>query len=308
MVYNALYHVEGINPKIFADLYNRGFTINEIAKKFNLSTSSLSRRLDKWLREGCLMYYYNVELHKIDIPISICILAFNQRMDVLRKIRMIKPIAVFYTPIPRSTYIVYFEGECHDISKVFLTELQKNSYKIVLCGRIENSPFIFEKYREYDLQLIFDTGDEYARDDIDRFIMETYFSLFNPPSTGRIYKSLIMEIMRRYVGVNIYRNHYYRHLYNKIIRRRIIYREIDKLEYAILTLYTKNYMGARNILLELYRLNIIGGVDQISVISSDPFIAVSHLWINKDNLWYEKLVHKYFENSKYEIYIVKKIV
>ncbi len=299
---------ESVNPRTFADLYNRGLSIKEIAKNFKISVSALHRRIDKWFREGYLMYYYNVLLHKMNNPISICILSFNQRIYVLRKIRMLKPITIYYSPLPRPTYLFYFDGDCLEVERVFSLEHSRGMCKNILCGRIESSLLIFENYTKYNIELLIDSDEEKLRDDIDEFIVETYFKLFNPPLEGRIYKDIISEIMRRYLGISIYRNHYYRHVYNRAVKKRIIYRQIDRLKYALLTIYAPDLTSVKEMLMELYKMEIIGGVDQVNVISFDPFIAITHSWVDKDKLWVESLTHDHFNNSKYEIYLVKRIL
>jgi len=302
----STYIEDKITPQLLADLYNRGLTTSKISEVLGIRHQVLSRLASRWFNEGILAEYFNTALHKLRNEISVAAIALNQRLNVLESIKLVKPIAVYFSPLPKPVYIAYFEETCTDLEEAFLERISHVALNIVHCGKVESSPRVFEEYVNYNLRLeILD--DDKVIDDIDELIVKIYFQIFNPPPIGYHYRDIVLKSIEQHMKLSTYRNHFYRHVNKKAVWWRVLHRPLAK-RYGILLVHSPSIVEAQSVILKLKEADVIVGVDQVNVISMDPFIGVVHAWVDEERLWSELHNHREIKYAKYELYLVKRLL
>ncbi len=302
-----------ITPELYADLRNYGYSNREIAMEIGIPQSTLSKKISTWFRNGLLLDYYNVYLDKLMYPIEVCILVFNQRISIESVIYKKHPLTVYFSPIPKPTYFIYrrIYFEDHYMNYSFYKNNYKDVYRVILCSVVEKTLIPREEYVNSKIELNYNDdsciNSSYIIDEYDQYLAETLFKYYNPPISvkGSVVISKELTSMMR---DSLYRNHYYRHLRNKLVKKRIIVRDLTKLEYSILLVYTNSLSKLIDIIYTLHNREIIGGVDQVNFISTEPVIALIHSWINRDKYWRHEVNHEYFSETRYDIYLIKQII
>lgn len=303
-------------PQLYADLRNSGYTDREIARKIGISSSYLSKIVGLWTEQGVLLKYYNVLLDKLPDSIQICMYTLDQRISISSFLYSMHPLTIYFSPFPRPTYIVYRRSGRSSSKSLEAIDCplscepsSKSLWRLVLSGVVEMAIAPLETYADPKIELLASSGQlSLDLDEYDQYIAEQFFKYFNPPAplnySARALANSISNLLKGYT----YKNHYYRHLFNKVIKKRFIVRDISSLDYAVLVLYSSDLNSSLKILSSLYSKELLAGIDQVNFISLDPAIAVAHCWIDRDSVWTSDLVHSHFENSRYEIYQVRQIL
>jgi len=290
----------------YADLYNSGLRASDIAKMLGLSLSGLSRRLKKWFNGGVLYKYYNV---LVDVAVNLktraYVVSLNQRLPIYECIDMPRPMLMYYSPIPRPTYIAYYMARREEYPKI--NDVNTSICRIVVSGDIERVLQPIEHYSERKVEFTL-SHRSVELDDVDEYIIRFFFSVFNPPVQGSISVNDIANLLARFIPPGVFRNHYYRHVYNRVVKKRILYREPGTSRYCVAIVYGRGIDAVIELLAELYSKRILLGIDQVNFVSSEPAIALVHVWVNLDIIWNHAYSHAKFEHAKYEIYPVKPVI
>ncbi|MET1160640.1 MAG: hypothetical protein ABWW65_06740, partial [Thermoprotei archaeon] len=144
-------------------------------------------------------------------------------------------------------------------------------------------------------------------DDFDATLARLLYIYSNPPSN---HYGSIKQLLHRFSDIipySVARNHYYRHLYGKIIIPRLIYRNVYESTYSVIIIRSHSTTSAINTLEQLYRNGILTGVDQINILSNDPFLVIAHVWISKKYLKQYNFNHEPVKYLDYGIYTVEPI-
>ena len=290
---------------LYADLRNSGLRNIDIAKKLSVSNPTLSRMVSRWFSEGVLYSYYNISLEHLTKPAHVYVFTVDQRID-LKDLRIIRHSTVsYYSPLPRPTYICYCIA-CNEPvydDRLFMNDM----FSEMISGIVKKTLFPVEHYTRRSIDFI-GSSKPVKVDDYDEYIVRVLFKLSNPPLTGQDELRLIHHVITRYMSFTTFKNHYYRHVFNKLVRRRIVFRGFENSVYAIMLIYSNSLNNAEKLLRELYIRGILNGVDQVNVVEVDPTIALAHVWVNEDYLWNENISHEYIGYTKYDIYFVKPII
>ncbi len=286
----------------YADLYNKGYKYSEIAAKLGLSKSSLSRRVSLLYERGILYTYYNIYLDKLLSPSWFYILKLYRRVVFNKCIDLPRPTIAYYTPYPRPTYMLYYIAYG---SKPFgRNDINNDVCEIIVESSVEK---VLQPTEHYSVREIFfiEDNNHYEVDDIDEYIARIIYRFSNPPlSIKDIYRFLV-EVITKYISYNVFKNHFYRHLYKRIVKKRIIYRETD--QYSVILVYSSSKNDFIKTVKQLYVNGIVNGVDQVNVLSLEPFIAVMHCWVDRNALWNDKIIHEDIKYTRYYIYLVKQV-
>lgn len=291
----------------YLELLDYGLKDKDIAYKMGFSPSSLSRRLNRLYDRGLLRIYFNVFLDRLRSKTWVYMVSFNQRISVdkcMENIRVYRPTTVYYSPIPRPTYILYYVAVGREPLRE--DDLDREYCDIELSGPIENVAQPIEKPGRRDVYFKYShdifTTNNIVVDDIDEYISKIFYKVFNPPMIGRRILSVLTEKITHYIPPNVFRYHYYSHLYGKVIRKRIIFREPSI--YSLVILHTTSLEKLEKILSILYEKNILNGIDQVNILSEEPITALVHCWIREDNIWSHNIIHKNISDTRYDVYPV----
>jgi len=305
-VISAVLETPIITPQVFADLRNQGLSVAKIASKLGVNYRYLNRLANKWFRDGILLEYYNTALHKLEKGVSVAVIAFNQRIPVYNLVKSVEPLSAYYTPIPKPVLILYFETDCN----TFVEKLARSSISrfstIVLCEKLANSMRVREVYSELAVKLELDKNVNKVNDGFDELIVKTYFQACNPPLQASCNAKAISKYLKQYMKVSTFKNHFYRHVREVAVWKRVLYRPINR-EYGILLLQAPCTETGESLISKLAELGLIVGVDAVNMLSADPFIAILHVWFDPDKVWDPGLTHNKAEYAKYELYVVEKI-
>jgi len=298
-----------IDPLKLIDLLNNYEKIADVVKEMNIPRSTLYNYIRRMILKGYYIKYYSAYLHRISEPLIASIITLNQRIYATSFLKKLKPVTIYYTPYPKPTYIIYSDMDCDGLEQILYSSRYADILEIKVCSIIEESLIIREVYSKRSVILQRDQSVyEKTQDYIDDFITKIFFKLFNPPLNIDEKRMIIKNIARRNIGVNVFRNHFYRHVYNKTVFKRYIYRDINRYRYAVMFIQSSNLNVVEQLLNRLIDLKILGGVDHANVLSFDPFTAVFHIWVDDDSLWDDSVIHEYFNLVKYDFYIVKQVV
>lgn len=303
-----------LTPQLYADLRNSGFSNREIASKLNIPESAVSRKINQWFQQGFLLTYYNVYLDKLLYPIELSVIELNQRVSIDTYLYQIHPLTIYYSPLPKPTYFIYrrkySEIDENYVNRVVQEGVCKKLCRVTIKGVIEKTIEPREEYcySRITLENTLDNREELNVDEHDQFLAEMFFKYFNPPVSPIESNSFLIRSIQDLVRTNTYRNHYYRHLYNKLVKKRIVIRDFAKLDYSIIVLYTESLSSFYQVIYSLWSREIIEGIDQVNFISTDPVIAIIHCWISRDKYWSHETTHEVFFNTRYDIHIVKQVM
>jgi len=295
-----------IAPQVFADLRNQGLSVTEIAGKLGVNYRYLNRLANKWFRDGVLLEYYTTALHKLEKEVSVAVVAFNQRLPVYNLVKGVEPLSAYYTPLPKPVLILYFESDCNTFAEKLARSAVSRFAAITLCEKLVNSMKVREVYGKLSVKLELDKSVDKVSDDFDELIVKTYFQACNPPIQASCNAKAVLEYLKQYMKVSTFKNHFYRHVKGVAVWKRVLYRPINR-DYGILLLQTPCIEIGENLISKLAELGLIVGVDAANVLSTDPFIAVLHVWFDPDKVWDPGLSHDKAEHAKYELYVVEKI-
>ncbi len=306
--------------KQYATLFNSGLKNIEIARKLGLKASQLSKRVKNLFMNGLLIEYYNVFVDKLLKPSWIYIIEQKQRTSIsncFNKSNYPKPTITYYSPVPRPTYIMYYisySGTSSSDEPLPLSMINVRKCRVTSYGLINNVIIPYEDYinnKIYILERAINSNDYLFEriDYMDEYIAKTFFIASNPPLTNHGILYIVWKaLMNENISKHVFKNHYYKHLRNTIVYKRILYRPYNR-EYAIL-----EYVSVEPVLMFEELINdfldkgLIVGVDQIHIISYEPLILIAHIWVNSEKLWNpEVLVHE-APNTYYNIWLVKQIV
>jgi hypothetical protein len=308
------------SAKQYATLFNSGLKNIEIAEKLGLKASQLSKRVKNLFINGLLIEYYNVFIDKLLKPSWIYIIEQKQRTSISKCFNTgnyPKPTVTYYSPIPRPTYIMYYlshPGTSLGDEPLPFSIINVRKCRVSSYGLINNVVIPYEDYvnnKIYVLEKAINSNDYPSEriDYMDEYIAKTFFIASNPPITNHGTLDIVLKIlMNENISKHVFRNHYYKHLRNTIIYKRILYRPYNR-EYAIL-----EYVSVEPILMFEELINnflnkgLIVGIDQIHIISYEPLILVAHIWVNPEKLWDPEVLVYETPNTYYNIWLVKQIV
>jgi len=298
-----------IDPLKLIDLLNNHEKIADVVKELNIPRSTLYNYIRRMIMKGYYTRYYTVYLHRLSEPLTTSIIILSQRVYASSLLRKLKPVTIYYSPYPKPTYIIYSDMDCDELEQVLYSSRYADILEIRVCSFIEESLVIREVYSKQSVVLQRDQGVyEKVQDYIDDYIAKIFFKLYNPPLNIYEKTAAIKDIARKYIGINVFRNHFYRHVYNKVVFKRYIYRDTSRYNYTVMYLQCSSLNLAEQLLNKLFNMGILGGIDQANVLSFDPFTAVLHIWIDEENLWDVNMTHEYFNIAKYDFYIVKQVI
>jgi len=287
----------------YADMVNEGYRERDIALKLGVSPSSLSRRINRLFEQGLLHQYYNVLLDKLRSPTWIYVFRMYQRTGFEKCISAPTPSVAYYSPIPSPTYILYYIG--YPTQPIDENALNNEVCRMEISGVVEKVHIPYENYTLKNIELRDPVDDAYRVDDYDETISRYMFWYMNPPEPGRYVFNYLSSMLSEYSTPSSFKNHFYRHVLGKIVYKRLIYREPST--YSIIISYAESKNFLYKLVKKLYSNNILVGVDQVNVVSTEPYVVLIHGWVNVENMWETGNVHEYLKYMTYNIYIVKKI-
>jgi len=302
----AVSEIPVITPQVFADLRNQGLSVAGIAGKLGVNYRYLNRLANKWFRDGILLEYYNTALHKLENGVSVAVIAFNQRIPVYSLVKSVEPLSAYYTPLPKPVLILYFEAECNALIEKLARSTISRFTTIALCEKLVNSMIVHEVYSKLSIKLELDRSVGRVSDSFDELIVKTYFQACNPPIQASCNAKAVLEYLKQYMKASTFKNHFYRHVREVAIWKRVLYRPINR-DYGILLLQAPCIETGESLISKLAELGLIVGVDIVNMLSTDPFIAILHVWFDPDKVWDPGLFHNEAEYAKYELYVVEKI-
>lgn len=286
---------------LYADYLNRGYKLRDLSEFTKVSPSTLTNRLKKFFSKGLLKVYYNVIFQKLPIKVRFIAVSFNHRQRIDKCIgNKLDLITGFYTPTPTLTYFIY-------VNQRFGEEIEFNTgrCRVVLDEEICSSLIPIENYVGKKIELHKPDETRQTMDEQDLEIVREIFHYFNPPPFGNLSYIKLIKGLNNPSGFRRKKIHFYKHVLNKLVVKRILYREPSS--YSIIIIYSNGLKETTYLLNNLVAKGFLKGVDQVNVISFNPFIAVVHCWINEELLWDTNYVDEWKDHYRYEVYLVKRI-
>ncbi|ADI32292.1 hypothetical protein [Staphylothermus hellenicus] len=304
--------------KQYAYLYNKGLKHVEIASVLQIPSSTLSRKIKNYFRNGILLEYYNVFIDKLILDSWIYIIILSQRTKLSKcfKKNIPKPTITYYSPLPRPTYILYYlsykSSRPENPEPISMLDIDLSLCRVKVYGAIKETIIPRENYINKKINLthtIRSKNQEVSGiDDIDDYIGRLFYLVSNPPLKNYKLRNLVEEIFSKNSTLHIFRNHYYKRLYKAIIYKRIVYRRYPRVYAIIQTTLSGSLLNLESMLNDMLNKGLLIGVDQVNVISYEPLILILHAWIDPDIVWNNDIVLDYLPNIFYDIYVVKQIL
>lgn len=286
---------------LFADYINRGYRLRDLSEFLNVSSSTLTNRLKKLFNNSLLKTHYNVFFQKLPFKVRFIAVSLNQRQSIDKCIKNeLDLITGYYTPLPTLTYFIYVVQR--DDEEI---EFNTSKCKVLLDENIHASLMPIENFIERRVDLRKPDETFHPVDEIDLQIVKEIFQYFNPPPIGNINYIKLCRTIENEVEFKRKKNHFYKHVLNKLAVKRILYREPSR--YSITLIYSSSLKEAVFLLNELFNKGFLNGIDQVNVISLNPNILVMHGWVNEELLWQPNYLHEQNGYFKYEVHLVKRM-
>ncbi|WP_440059862.1 hypothetical protein ACSU1N_01480 [Thermogladius sp. 4427co] len=275
--------------------------IREACNRLGIPYHRLARIINHAMEQGVLYEYYNTGLHRIK-QVEFYIVTMSQKTLPKLCLNTLGPSIVYYSFTSRPLFLVYVFNKSIGEGLV-LDGFRKRVCKTLLQGTVKNVLVPLKKNGFLEL-VEFDSLVEgnSVIDPVDEAILYTIFRQYNPAT-----KSLKTRELYEYTGLGIsypsFLNHYYRHVRNKLIRKRLVFKQSGS--YAIMIVSGPNIPVLRDLLTELLNLKILTSIDQVNLLESSPTIAVVHAWVNPFNLYSTHIYHEIYNFTSYEIFLVQ---
>ena len=317
MVIVNLINVDEYIAKNHSLLSSMGFSQKEVSSLLGLSQSFLSRKIRRLNEYGYVLEYYNVFLDKLVYPTWIYFIESTQRMPLSKCFidkNFYAPDLLFFSPINRSTYIAYYISRKHKDSEESSGPLKLDSIDYTKCRIhydyvketiIPIEDFVDEKI--YILNGIRSSNFNVTVDVYDDYIARLFFILTNPPIKYYGLMKLVKRMTINTFALDVFKNHYYSHVREKIVFKRYLYRKKPR-EYVILRIISTSFNLVEELLNEMFANQLIIGIDQIFVLSYQPVSLVIHCWVDPEKIWDDSIVLEEFSNTYYYIYLVRRIL
>ncbi len=317
MVLVSLINNDEYIAKNYSLLSSMGFSQKEVSSLLGLPQSLLSRKIRRLNEHGYVLEYYNVFLDKLVYPTWIYFIESTQRTP-LSKCFMDKnfyaPDLLFFSPICRSTYIAYYISRKYKDSEESSGPIRLDSIDYTKCrihyDYIKETIIPIEDFidkRIYVLNGIRSSNFNVTADVYDDYIARLFFILTNPPMKYYGLMKLVERITINTFALDVFKNHYYSHVREKIVFKRYLYRKKPR-EYAILRIISTSFTLVEELLNEMFANQLIIGIDQIFVLSYQPVSLVIHCWVDPEKIWDNSIVLEEFSNTYYYIYLVRRIL
>lgn len=286
---------------LYADYLNRGYRLNELSELTGVSPSTLTNRLKKFFNRGLLKLYYNVIFQRLPIGIRFLAVSLSRRQKMDRCIEnKIDLITGFYTPTPTLTYFIY-------VNQTSSGEIEFNTCecRVLFDENVLSSLIPVENYVEKRIELYEpDRALNYVDDD-DLAIVKDILRYYNPPPLGNIDYIKLSKALYSNEEFGRRKMHFYKHVLNKLVVKRVLYREPSS--YSITIIYANGLKETACLLNDLVAKGLIKGVDQVNVISLNPFIAIAHCWVNEVLLWDTNFIEEHKGIYRYEVFVVRRM-
>ncbi|MET1159829.1 MAG: hypothetical protein ABWW65_02600, partial [Thermoprotei archaeon] len=119
----------------YVDYRNQGFSLREISSMIQIPLTSLMRRIKRLYKEGFIYKYYNVIFSNIkNYYTYIYVLELRQRISLSYCIHGLKPTLIYYSPLPKPLFILYYLVTRDSLN----LDIDTSICRILLGGLVEN--------------------------------------------------------------------------------------------------------------------------------------------------------------------------